>query len=341
MKYTKITLISLIICLFIVSNILAYKSFKKAEAITENREEKEAISDIMSSFISIKEQIELESKSGNENENENENEISSLLNKPKKSDSNTRVRKASNNVYLHTVRFYIYLLKGINDARTPRDIASAVVSNCPKLNIFDTIREDLINCRTLQRKLDNKNRNIVKDFRVGCMKNILTNIRGKCSVLKQSNANKIYSSALNVLNNLTRKKQVNLRYTGYRFIKRFSIYLKVNEAFVDRRLKIMKVFEEKRKKLEAKKRKAKKGKKKFFLEISSNMLNQYSNSNSNSNNFDRKKKGKNPVRNNLGIVLPSNNPYDKLFLKETNLSANKVNTLARYLVKVIQKINRV
>jgi hypothetical protein len=325
MKYTKITLISLILCLFIFSSISSIKSFKNSiDNIIENTEKDKSNSDINPLFLNLQENL----KSGNKNENENENEISLSSNKPKnaKGGSKTGVRKAVNNVYLHTVNFYVGLLNRLNDPRTPRDLAREIVRNCPKLNIFDTIRENLINCLTLQRKLDNRNRNVIKDFQAGCMKKILTDIRTSCTVLQKSNADKAYTSALKLLNNFNQKSQKKLRHIGSKFIRRVSFYLGVTEALVDERLKIMNKFEVKRIKIEEKKKKARKGKKKFFLEISSNLMNE-------------RKKGKKTVRNNLGIQLPSNNPYDVNFLKETNLNSERVLLLRQFVVKIINYVN--
>merc|ERR1712032_670775 len=244
----------------------------------------------------------------------------------------------------NTINFYIRVLKTLNDVRTPRSIADEIVKKCPKFNVFDTIREDLINCKTLQRKIDNKNRKIIKDFRIGCMKKILTNIRNKCPIFKKSRADKVYSAGLKVLSNLTKPQQRRLRYMGNRFIKIFSLKLRVYKKLVDKRLEILRKIELKRKMAAAKKAKKKgKGKKKkFFLELSAKVKNENTNSNINASEKKKVKKGKKKgPKNAMKLKIPANNAYDEKFNRETFLDPAKSTFLAKFVVKSLMKINRV
>jgi len=182
------------------------------------------------------------------------------------------------------------------------------------------------------------------------MKKILTSIKDKCAIMKN---NTIYNSALNVLNKLSKEKQRRLRYQGNKFIKRFSFYLRVFKKLVDKRLEILRKVELARKKKEAaKKKKGKKGKgkKKFFLEMSSEILENNLNKNAIKNSVDAEKKkkkgkkgkkGKSKPKNALGVKLPNNNAYDKKFLRETELSKEKARALANFVIRAIDKINRV
>lgn len=326
MKHTKTTLISLVLCLFIISNILALNSNKKTtERINENPKDKKSSFITFSTNTNLEEKLESKLNTFTDASLIRTNSEKGNKGKPKK----TKYVKAVNNVYLNTINFYLRILRTFNDYRSQQIIASEISMKCPKLNIFDTIREDLINCKTLQRKLNERNRNIIKYFRTGCMKTILTNIRDKCSVIKNSEADSFFSGAIEVLNNMTKEQQRRLRYQGNKFVKRMSFSLKVFKKLVDERAAILKKVELKRLKAEAKKKG--KGKKKFFLEMNSKLLLKKGN-----------KKKKTAPKNSLGIIkLAFNNSYDKKFIKDTNLTPEKSINIANVIIRAIDKINSV
>jgi hypothetical protein len=348
MKQIKINLFSLILCLLIISNILAISSTIKAQIKTIEKN---------SSFLTT-----------------------NLKNYLQKNPSNKKVKtihtliKTRNNVYQHTLKFYIGLIQNLStDARTSKMIAFEIVQKCPKLNVFDAIRENLINCKSVERNLNPKNRKIIKDFRIGCTKQVLNTIYNQCSILKESNANKVFSLALNKLNNINRDTQERLRYIGNKFVRRTSYHLRVFKELIDQRFELLRQAELKRKKVEAEKRKKQeaerkkkalknrkgkrkgmgkgkgkgKGKKKSFLEISNNLKKENFSLNSNLNKMERKKKSKGASKaknlklGNLGVILPKNNPYDILFLKETELNNEKVNLLVNFIVRYIFRINSI
>jgi hypothetical protein len=329
MKQTKIFLFSLILFLFIISNILAINSTKEALKLIEKN----------SSFLTTNLENYLRKKASKPKQNQNQIK-------------HTLVQE-NNNVYAHTVVFYTKLIRSTrNESRTPKIIAEELVQKCPKLNILDEIRENLINCRTIERKLDPRNHKIIQDFHVNCMKKVLMTIQSSCSVFRESNINKLFTSALLKLNNKTSYSVKRLRYIGHRFFRRALYYLRVTNELIKKRLELFRQEEIKRKKIEEEKRKKAlknkkgKGKKKFFLEISSSLLKENSildmQKNSNLNRMERKKKNKKGLKmKDLEVIIPKNNPYDVMFLNQSGINKIKSKNFAKYIITTIIKINSI
>jgi len=281
---------------------------------------------------------------------EEKNSFSKDLQTPKKSNKvelskklikTTKFVKANNNVYLRTINFYIRILKKLDDRRMPKTISNHILSKCKDLNIFEEMRESVMNCRVIQRKLDKKNKTVIRDFRVGCMSTILNLIRDKCSIVKSSKADKKFKTALDILKSIPKTKVSKLRVLAKRFLKRFAYVLKVFGKDVSKRVAEIKKIELKQEKAKKQKKNNKELEKKQIDKTKKNNANQPQNkinNNGESKKLDKNKKTLKESQIKTDLKIPKNTKSDDIFVKNIELTKNKNLVLANMVVKIIEKI---
>ena len=157
------------------------------------------------------------------------------------------------NVYVRTMNFYIRLLKMIGDARDFGSVSKAVVKHCNNVNIFEDIRESLLNCRVISSSI--KDRVTTKTLYMGCMANLFSLVKSKCpKVFEKSSSLININAAIIKLTNVDKRLKGRLQIDANIFIKKLSFFMRVFSGVIQKRILLMNAIRAEQVRQEAKKR---------------------------------------------------------------------------------------
>lgn len=248
-----------------------------------------------------------------------------------------------NNVYLRSINFFIRFMKSINDNRDFTTLSKKITKKCNKINIFKVLRESILNCKVITKKL-NDNKPVIKVFNLGCMANILTNIQNACPVFDKNSSGKNLKKTINILTEVPKDWKKKLEMIARIFVKRISFILRVFPRHIVQRIeeiKRLKLLEEKRKKqklnksnkLTKTKTKSKKKKEKTLnIDDLLKGIEKKKNSKGKKNKNVQKKKIQEKD------FIKKNTKADDKFVKETELNSAKSMMIASFIGQYVMKI---
>jgi hypothetical protein len=142
------------------------------------------------------------------------------------------------NVYIRTMNFYIRLLKMIGDARDFGSVSKAIVKHCNNVNIFEDIRESVLNCRVISSSI--KDRLTIKTLYMGCMANLFSLVRDRCpKVFEKSSSLVNINSAIVKLTNVDKRLKGRLQIDANIFVKKLSFFTKVFSGAIQKRILLL------------------------------------------------------------------------------------------------------
>lgn len=262
-----------------------------------------------------------------------------------------------NNVYIITINFYIRLLVMIGDKRDFTTLSKIVSQNCNKFNIFDHIRESVLNCRAVASSI--KNKSAIKSFYMGCTANLFRLVKEKCpKVFDKKTSGSNINAAIMRLTQVDPKYKHRFQIDANIFIKKLSFFSRVFSNIINKRLiylNKLKAIAEKKKTLEiAKKAKLLAEKIKRIKENKGKNKGKKSKGKKEKKNPKKKKlqckqkckKGmeckkvckKIKINTSAKLSIPKNNKSDKKFVKEMKLATFKGQTIAALFAKWIEAI---
>jgi hypothetical protein len=261
-----------------------------------------------------------------------------------------------NNVFIITINFYIRLLIMIGDQRDFATISKNVAKTCNKINIFQPIRESVLNCRAVARSI--KNKSAIRSFYMGCMANLLSLVKEKCpTVFDKKTSGSYLSAAIIKLTQVNPKIKYRLQVAANIFMKNLSFFSRVFSNQINKRmiyLNKLKVLAEKKKAME----KAKRAK---FLADKIKKIKENKGKNSGKKSKDKKEK-ENPkkkieckhkcrqgmvcskvckriqTRTDAKFSIPKNAKDDEKLVKEMGLDTSKGQHIAALFGKWIENI---
>lgn len=149
-------------------------------------------------------------------------------------------QKASgSNVHVITINFYVRLLKMIGDTRAFGTLHKLVSHKCNNINIFAPLRESLLNCRAIAKRI-RKDKSVMKTFYMGCMANLFRIVRAKCpKVFDKASSARNIGSAIMKLSHVEKKFKHRFQVDANIFIKKISFFLRLFSHIINKRYIVM------------------------------------------------------------------------------------------------------
>lgn len=145
------------------------------------------------------------------------------------------MKAPNNNVHVITINFYVRLLKMIGDTRDFATLSKTVSRSCNHINIFKPMRESLLNCRAIQKRIK-KNRDVTKTFYIGCMANLFRVIKDKCShIWDKKSSGRNMSEAIHRLTRVEPKYKHRFQVDANIFIKKLSFFMRLKSDEIHKR----------------------------------------------------------------------------------------------------------
>jgi hypothetical protein len=149
------------------------------------------------------------------------------------------LRADPKNVHIITINFYVRLLKMIGDKRGYAPLKKLVSHKCNNINIFAPLRESLLNCRAIAKRIK-KDKSVMKSFYMGCMANLFRLVRTKCpKVFDKSTSAKTIGAAIMKLSHVEKKFKHRFQVDANIFVKKISFFLRIFSHIINKRFTVM------------------------------------------------------------------------------------------------------
>jgi len=124
----------------------------------------------------------------------------------------------------------------IGDPRDFGTLSKKVSRSCNNFNIFKHIRESLLNCRVIAKRIK-KDRSVVKTFYMGCMANLFRLVKSKCPKVfdKKTSARNI-NAAIIKLTKVDPRFKTRFQVDANIFVKKLSFFMKIFSGIIQKRL---------------------------------------------------------------------------------------------------------
>merc|ERR1711957_34308 len=152
------------------------------------------------------------------------------------------LKASGTNVHVITINFYVRLLKMIGDKRDFGTLSKKVSHQCNNINIFAPLRESLLNCRAIGKRIK-KDKSVLKTFYMGCMANLFRIVRSKCpKVFDKSSSARNIGAAIIKLTHVENKFKHRLQVDANIFVKKISFFLRVFSGLINKRYTEMEIL---------------------------------------------------------------------------------------------------